>query len=310
MKRKYRPGCLGHLYQRGHKGYVVFYNVKDSLVFFTLFMITADKYGIRVSGLCLMYNHYHVDFEAERPYLVSRFISEFCTAFSKAYNHRYGFSGHLLDRHGISNKSGDKARRTAYSYLYNNPVEWHLCSRAEDYRWNFLRYSQESNPFSEKIESRNMTTRLKKATDLVRYLRSKRRPIPYNTLDTIMDPLNAEEKQYLTDLIVQEYSVIDYQRAIGYYGSYEIMTDAFSNNTGSEYDIDEEFDPSAGKEYRKMAIYLAKDKRYKDIGDVVHRPAEERLDYLNEIVGKCGVSVEHARKFLRIDVAEPEIESR
>ncbi|MBR4756732.1 MAG: hypothetical protein IK076_07310 [Bacteroidales bacterium] len=282
----------------------MFYNIKDSLVFFTIFMLVAEKYGIRVSGLCLMYNHYHVDFEAERPYLVSRFISEFCTMFSKTYNHRYGFSGHLFDRHGISNKWGDKSKRTAYAYLYNNPVEWHLCSRAEEYRWNFLRYSQEDNPFSKKIASRNMTVRLRKALNLVRYLRSKRRPILYETLDNILDPLDTYEKQYLVDFIVNEYSVIDYHRAVACYGSYQKMTDAFSNNTGNEYDIDEEFDPSAGKDYRKMAVFLARDKRYKDIGEVVHRPAEERLAYLNEIVEKCGVSVEHARKFLRIDVAD------
>ena len=308
MKRKYRPGCLGHICQRGHKGFVVFYNVKDSLVFFTIFMLAARKFGIRVSGLCLMYNHYHVDFEADNPKIVSMFVSYYCSWFSKEYNRRYGFSGPVFDEYAVSNKWDDKARRTAYAYLYNNPVEWHLCSRAEQYQWNFLGYAQQEHPLSGKIAPRDMTVRLNKAMDLVRYLHSKGRPLLYGVLDTIMDSLNTGGKRYLVDFIVKEYSSIDFQRAIDCYGSYEKMVDAFSNNTGSEYDIEEEHDSTAGKEYRCMANYLARDKRYRDIGDVIHRPAEERLNYLNELVNMCGVSVDHAMKFLRIRKALPDDE--
>ena len=140
--------------------------------------------------------------------------------------------------------------------------------------------------------------------DLVRYLHSKRKPLLYGILDTLMDSLSAREKRYLVDFIINEYSFIDFQRAISYYGTYERMTDAFSNNTGSEYDIEEEYDYTAGKDYKLMANYLALDKRHRNIGDVLHRTAEERLAYLNEMVCECHVSVDHARKFLRIGKAE------
>ena len=52
-----------------------------------------------------------------------------------------------------------------------------------------------------------------------------------------------------------------------------------------------------------MVNFLAKDKRYKDIGDVVRRPAEERLVYLSEVVARCNVTVKHAQRFLRISDA-------
>ena len=304
MKKKYKPGCLGHIYQRGHRGFVIFYNIKDSLVFFTIFMLEAEKFGIRVSGLCLMYNHYHVDFEASSAKIVSRFVSCYCSWFSKEYNRRYVFSGHLFDEYGLSNKKDDKARRTALAYLYNNPVECHLCSRAEQYQWNFMGYAKGEHPFSGKIASRNITRRLQKSMDLVRYLHLKRKPLLYGILDTLMDGLSAREKRYLVDFIINEYSFIDFPRAISYYGTYERMTDAFSNNTGSEYDIEEEYDSTAGKEYKLMADYLALDKRYRNIGDVLHRTAEERLAYLNEMVCECHVSIDHAMKFLRIGKAE------
>ena len=299
-KNRYRPGALGHIYHRGYKGYVIFYNVKDCLVFFTLFMLAAEKHKIRISGLCLMYNHYHVDFETDDARIVRRFVTDYCSRFSLEYNIRYGFAGRLFDGYGLSNKRDDKARRTAYAYLYNNPVEWHICQRAEEYMWNFLGYAQDKNPFHGKVASRNMSRGLRRSLQMVSYLRSKGSPILYGALDTLMDNLKDKEKHYLTDFIINEYSRIDYQRAISYYGTYDKMTDAFNNNTGSEYDVEEEYDPSAGREYKQMAYFFAKDKRYKNIGEAVRRPAEERLAYLSEVVARCNVTVKHAQRFLRI----------
>ncbi|MBR7003649.1 MAG: hypothetical protein IKI00_01585 [Bacteroidales bacterium] len=296
---RYRPGNLGHIYHRSHNGYVIFYNVKDSLVFFTLIMLAAEKYNVDISGLCLMYNHYHLDFEAEGV-SVRRFVTAYSSRFSREYNARYGLTGQLFEGYGLSNKKDNKSRRTAYAYLYNNPVEWRLCRRAEEYRWNFLKYAVDEHPFSSRIESRNMTRRLKRSMELVGYLRPKGRPLLYSTLDTLMDSLKEKEKRYLADFIIRKYSLIDYQRVISLYGTYERMTDAFSNNTGSEYDIEEEYDPTSGKEYKLMANYLALDKRYKGIGDVVSRPAEERLAYLCELVARCNVTVKHAQRFLHI----------
>ena len=303
-KNRYRPDCLGHIYHRGHRGYVIFYNVKDSLVFFTLFMLAAEKHGIHVSGLCLMYNHYHVTFEAADEQSVRRFVTDYCSRFSREFNARYGLTGKLFDSYGLSNKRDNKARRTAYAYLYNNPVEWHICHRAEQYMWDFLGYAVDKNPFYEKVASRNISRRSRKSMRMVRYLHSKRRPVLYDTLDRMMDGLADKEKRFLVDFIINEYSLIDYQRAISLYGTYGKMTDAFGDNTGSEYDVEEEYDPTAGREYKRMANFFSENKRYKDIGEAVHRPAGEQLVYLNEIVSRCKVSVMHAQRFLRIPDAK------
>ena len=63
MKGRYRvfkAGALHHIYQRTYDGYLIFYSVRDFLVFFTLLCTTARKYKITVLGLCLMYDHIHV----------------------------------------------------------------------------------------------------------------------------------------------------------------------------------------------------------------------------------------------------------
>lgn len=108
----YQKGAVGHIFQRARSGFVVFYSVKDSLVFFTIFSLTAAKHRIRVLGLCLMYNHIHVLVEAEDHKTIARFMQELCSKFSKTYNIRHGLKGSLLSTYGLSNKRGGKQART------------------------------------------------------------------------------------------------------------------------------------------------------------------------------------------------------
>lgn len=297
----YQRGAVGHIFQRARSGFVVFYNVKDSLVFFTIFSLTATKYKIRVLGLCLMYNHIHILVEAENHETVARFIQEFCSKFSKAYNARHGLKGRLFTTFGLSNKRGDKQVRTSLAYLYNNPVEDRICKRAEEWHWNFLAYADTDHPYSERLILREASVGMRKAVAKVKTLHTHQRPLTYQVLDDLFKSLNMSEKMQLIDFIAREYSVIDFKRTIGYYGSYVNMLTAFSSNTGSEYDIREPHDPHSGAAYRKMTHHLASDKRFSGIEDVLRLPAEERIAYINELVSTCGVSIEHARKFLRIE---------
>ena len=300
----YQRGAVGHIYQRSQSGFVVFYNVKDSLVFFTIFSLTAAKYKIRVLGLCLMYNHIHVLIEAENHEVVAKFVQEFCSKFSRAYNARHGLTGRLFSTFGLSNKRGDKLIRTSLAYLYNNPVEDRICKRAEEWHWNFLAYADSEHPYSEKLILREASIGMRKAVAKVRTLHARQRPLTYEVLDNLFKSLNMSEKMQLIDFIVKEYSVIDFKKAIGYYGSYVNMLTAFGSNTGSEYDIREPYDPHSGADYRKMTHHLASDKRFSGIEHVLRLSAEERIAYLNELVSACAVSLNHARRFLRIEAAE------
>ncbi len=299
----YQRGAVGHIYQRARSGFVVFYSVKDSLVFFTIFSFTATKYKIRVLGLCLMYNHIHVLIEAENHEIVARFVQEFSSKFSKAYNARHALKGRLFTTFGLSNKRGDKQIRTSLAYLYNNPVEDRICKRAEEWNWSFLAYADSDHPYSEKLVLREASVGMRKAARTVRTLHAHQRPLTYEVLDNLFKPLNINEKMQLIDFIVREYSVIDFKKAISYYGSYRNMLTAFSSNTGSEYDIREPHDPYSGAAYRNMSRHLAADKRFSGIDDVLHLHADERIAYLDEMIAACGVSLNHARKFLRIEEA-------
>lgn len=299
-RRSRQLNSAAHIFQRAVSGFVVFYNVKDSLFFLTLSYMIAKRCEVRLLGLCLMHNHVHVLLDTCDLRLIRRFVRELMSYFSKSYNRRYGVSGALFDKFGVSFKNGDKAIRSALAYVYNNPVEDHICHRAEEWRWNFLAYSKSAHPFSEKIVLSSSSRRMRRAAERVRFLRSSGQPLTYEVLDGLFGDLSASEKRQLVDLIVCEYSVVDFESAISYYGSYEEMLTAFASNTGSECDFSEPFDPYSGQAYGKMASYLAKDGRYRSIGDVFRLPLNMLTEYLGELVSHCGVRQSHAMKFLHI----------
>lgn len=302
-RKSHLENTVAHVFQRARSGFVVFYNVKDSLFFITLLSVTAKRHGIKVLGLCLMHNHIHMLLETDDAEVVRKFVRDLMSVFSRHYNLRHGIPGKLFDRYGVSFKRGDKAIRTSLAYVNNNPVEDHICQKAEDWRWNLLTYSVSQHPYSEKIALAAASRRLRKAVAEVKYFKKTGSPLTYTILDSIFEGATVDEAKQLVDHIVSEYSVIDYERAIGYYGSYEKMLSAFANNTGSEYDITEPFDPHSGQAYRKMAALMANDRRFKDIGDVLRLPLPKLTEYLAEIIQRCDVRQSHAMKFLHIEDA-------
>lgn len=300
-KRKIIPrGVAVHVFQRASHGFVVFYNSKDSLVFFTIFCVLAVRHNVRVLGLCIMHNHIYILLEDVTSDEVANFMRNLNSWFTKVYNFRYGLSGNLSDTYGLSVKKDDKAVRTALAYVNNNPVESRMCHRAEEWRWNFIAYAGSKHPYSEKVALSRASAGLRRSIKKVEYFRAAGKPLLYERLDELFDPLRGKEKRQLIDFIVQKYSCIDFSRAVSFYGSYEKMIGAFSFNTGSEYDLDEPFDPKSGQAYSKMTRYLADDKRFKDIGDIFRGPFEIRFEYFGELVNRCLVSPAHAKKFLHV----------
>ena len=139
---------------------------------------------------------------------------------------------------------------------------------------------------------------------MIEYFRSADKPLFYERLDEMLDPLSVNERRQLIDFIIREYSTIDFPHAVSFYGDYKTMVEAFSLNTGSEYDLNEPFDPNSGQAYGKMAHHLAADSRFNGIGDLLGRPAETIIDYFYELVNVCMVTPAHAKKFLHIKEAD------
>lgn len=287
MSRKIFYNNLGvaHIYQRGLNMSVMFYSVKDVLVFYSLLYKYKNKHGIRVLGVVCMYNHYHVLIIARSQATISRFMCEFESAYSREFNKSVGIKGPLIKRaYGLSNKYEEKKQREAAAYLYNNPVEKQLSIRAVDYRWNFLAYAKSDHPFSNKLILRKASVQMRRCLQEIDAIIKLGSFINYDFLKKWFQVLSRNEINQLIDYIIIKYKVVDYDGLIGLYGSYEKMLIAFDSNTGSEHDFKEEYSEKSYKPYNNLIAKLTSELGFKDPKDVLKLNHVERRKLCERLV--------------------------
>ena len=290
---------IKHAYTRTRTGGLIFYTVKDYLVFFTLFCTIARKHSIRVLGLCLMYDHIHILVEILSESQLTALVRECTSRYAISFNLSSGRSGQVFDKSfGHATKVGGKKVRTTIVYLYNNPVEKKLVRKAEEYRWNFLAYYKNPYPFSKPINKKTARAVLRKAVSEVDDALRNNRPLSYTMLNRLMAKLNSEEKNQLTDYITSKYNCIDYEAAIAYFSSYENMLTAIHSNTGSEYDIKEITTKGDDKIYARMSKALLEHGETVRSKRVISLSREEKLKFAQMLYGYTQGSQEQLDKFL------------
>ena len=304
-QRKFAPGALNHCYQKTVNGEVLFYSVFDCLVFFTLFCLAARRHRVQVLSLVLMPDHLHHCTVAREKESLSAFVQDYTSHFASQQNRLCSRKEPLfLKPYGSAPKMGDKAARTALIYLGNNGPERKLSSRADAYRWSFLAYYKNPNPFSTPLKLAKASQAMRRAVKLVKDRAKRNRPISYQTFRWMFRYLGEEEKKQLIDLTVSTYNVIDYEAAIAYFGNYESMLEAMRLTKGSEYDIQEEFVGWDDKVYAEMAKLLLQDKTLADIHDILLRPAAERVKLISVLQNKTGAARWQVLKYLRLTVVD------
>lgn len=305
MKRRFfKAEALEHVYQRAANRGVIFYSELDFLMYLTILGVTAHKYRVRIISICLMVDHVHLLIEAETYQDLYKFIQDCTSQFALEFNYSIGRSGSLWQRpYGMALKKGDKAKRTAIAYVNNNGVEKDLAKRTEDYRWNLLKYYNCTHPFSVPIGSSTPSRAMGKALSLVRMQHALNRPLGYPLLVKLFSKLNEGERRQLGDKIVSLYNPIDYKTAISYYKDYESMLIALNSNTGSEYDLHEEYSQSSDLAYPKITEYIKDRLRLRNPRSVIMVPADQRSVLLSEITN-LGIATEHqARKYLHLPLS-------
>lgn len=299
--RVFKVGALHHIYQRTVGGYLIFYSVRDFLVFFTIFCTVARKYDIVVLGLCLMYDHIHVLVKAPSRKAMSAFVCEYTSRFSRQRNVRYQRKGqYFRHRFGSAPKVNEKKARTAISYLYNNPVEKKLCNRAEEYRWNFLLYAHCRHPFSAPLKISEASRPLRRAIAEVRALRESNLPLNYTLIDRFIKNLTAKEIMQLTDYTVSLYNCISYEDLTTYYDDYQTMLTAINANTGSEYQIKEVVTPDSDKIFKEMRAVLLEAGEFKDMRSVLSLSDAEKRRIAWFLAAETGASPLQISKFLQL----------
>lgn len=293
-------GEVNHVYQRTLHGYNIFYDREDYLLYYTIFSALSRNYGLTVLGLCLMEDHIHSLVQTDSRDVLSRFMDHCTSVFVKEYNFSIGREGGLFQkRFGSAPKIGLKKIRTAVAYLFNNPVEKHICTTAEDYRWSFLAYAVSEHPFSKIISSRKMSRPLIRAMSEVDSMRKLDLHLKYNPLKRMFSKLSEDEKEYLTDYIIVKYSPFEYEQLFSYYGTFENLLLAVNSNTGSEYDIREDHNLFSDLDYAKMKSLIL-EKGIVPVRTVIMLPEEVKRTLMKYLQKNTSAELKQISKFLHL----------
>lgn len=305
-KRRFLEDEVHHIYQRTKNRFNIFYDLEDYLVYYTIFSIAARQYGVIVLGLCLMFDHIHMLIKTDARIRMSEFVRQVTCMFAREQNNDVGRKGSLFQaRFGSAPKRGMKLLRTAIAYLFNNPVEKKLCSRAEEYRWNFLAYALSPHPFSDPLISGHISRSLKRAIKEVDLAESEDRHLRYAQLKRLLSKLEERERMQLVDHIISIYKPFDYEAIIACYGSYEDMLTAINSNTGSEYDIKEERYRFSDIEYIRMGDILRDTEGLKDLRKVTGFEIEEKMRLFQVLRKHLSCDNLPITKFLHIHLTKP-----
>ena len=232
-------------------------------------------------------------------------------SFSKAFNQEYPQADlSFCSPFGRASKVSEKKIKTAISYLYNNPVEKQLCDRAELSRWNFLAYATSDHPFSEKLVENQARWNLRNALHEIRIDYAQGRPLNYAQLARITKPLTPKELAQLSDFIIKTYNFIDYESLKSHYRSFDDMVLAINTNTGSEYDLKEDFVAGSDRIYTKMTSFLLQSKEFTNIGDLLRRPAEERRRLWTPLSIRTGANALQLSKSLPLPCAVQPVDNQ
>lgn len=303
-KRRFQEGEVHHIYQRTIKKFNIFYDIEDYLVYYTIFAIAARQYRIIVLGLCQMYDHIHMLIKPESRVIMSEFVRQVTSMFAREQNNDVGRKGSLFQaRFGSAIKRGSKTVRTAIAYLFNNPVERMLCKRAEEFKWNFLAYAISDHPFSNPINSKTASRKLKRALKEVDLAEAEDRHLRYNQLKRILSGLDYNEQMQLVDHIISIYNPIHYDELIEYYGTYENMITAINSNTGSEYDIKEDRYKFSDMEYVRMSDILRQEEGISELRKITSMGVDEKMRLFEVLRHRVKCSNFPIAKFLHLNIS-------
>lgn len=305
-RRIYYADSLQHIYQNTYYSGVIFYNVEDYVLLYTLMSTIAKKMNIKIITLCFMINHIHCFVKVINKKELSSFVMRYTSVFVKEYNKNKRRSGPLFkENFGSASKIGSKKIMSTIAYIANNPVLKRLCYRAEEYRWGFLSYAINKTPFSSPIVIRKSSVSLRNSIKIVSSCVDDNLYLNYTLQKELFKKLDFEEKEQLLDYIISSYNVIDYEEMIKYYGCYDKMLIAINSNSGSEYDIKEERDSSSDLVFFKM-IEVAENLGYggKNGFNFQNVKDDALLKLIKDLCNGTGASIYHIEKFLHINISK------
>lgn len=302
MRRlKVYPGEVHHVCQQTIGGFLLFYTVSDYLVFLTIYCTVARRMDLKVLALCPMVDHLHNTVIVPDSRTLSKFVQQYTHLFAEEWNTSRGRRGPLFKhRYMVSAKIGNKQVRTTINYNNNNPVERKLVQKAEEYRWNFLRYAREKNPYSVPYRLSDKSQMFRNILREVRRIHAGGGHLLYSQLERWKKRLKPGEMQQLADYIITLWNVIDYPAAISYYGDYDAMLRSFHDNTGADYDIREDHDNYSDAVYKECTEVVLKTGTVKSLYELPSLSQEDKLALAETLQRRTTARPRQIEKYLHL----------
>jgi len=301
-KRKFTSRGYIHIFQITADRSICFYTAADCMVWFTLFCVLAEKYGVHVLAVCIMLNHFHIEAHFSSLEVMAAMMQELDARFTRQYNRQYGLSGMLFKgRYGSAPKSKEQKVRDNVVYVYNNPIPKRAVARAEQYRWNFLAYMDSDHPFSDKVVIRRSSRGLRAALAMVRECRRQRVSLGYSFFGGIYASLAETERLQVLDYIVKCYNVIRYDDLRLMWGSYNELCAALKVVGGAEHDVEDDSSQEDYRHYYQMLKLMPQLSEVDLASTRFDRMGKRELDRLAwEFARRVGASRVELGKFLHL----------
>ena len=127
---------LVHVISRGNRGLPIYLGDQDCQAFLEYLQEYVPQYTAQVHGYCLMTNHFHLVVEVG-PTPLSKLMHALLNRFTKYFNRRHGYDGHLFGDRFWSKPCDSEAQALAtVGYIHLNPCRAGITPSPEGYRWS------------------------------------------------------------------------------------------------------------------------------------------------------------------------------
>ncbi len=252
IRKTSRSGYL-HICQKAADNGIIFYVLEDILVFLTILSVKASACEVIIYAIVIMFNHLHIGGIINSKGTASHVMNASTSVFARLYNAHYGLKGRLFKKPFRSApKVNDKKIRDNLFYIWNNPKEKKAVQKAEEYRWNLLKYLESDHPFSNPVVASTASDNLLKLMRKVTAMHNSGKYLGYDFFDGDYKKLSKEERMQLVDFIIVTYNFIRRDAILEKFGNYESLILAVNSVTGNEYDLADDDDEEDYRHYLKM----------------------------------------------------------
>jgi len=130
------PGCPHHITQRGNNRQDVFFVDDDRRAYLEILREQSERFGLTVSGYCLMTNHVHLIATPAGPESLAKAVGRTHWLYTQHVNRLHGRSGHLWQNRFYSCALDEGHFWLGTAYVERDPVRARVVRRPWRWPWS------------------------------------------------------------------------------------------------------------------------------------------------------------------------------